>query len=259
MSVYEYYGTASTDSNGVATCSYYPHTNGFSNIIAKADNINSSPVSIGSFAPDKLIIEYTGNHIQHNSNYNHNACLGIAYIGEQPVIDWGDGTTETYVDGELNHEYSITGNYIIQIQGNITGLNDYALDCLDGVSSIILPNTITEIANNSLSRNFDLEYAFLPNSLTTIGKNAFQVDTSLKHISIPNSVTTMDERIFAYCDLDYIIFNWTSSEDILTYATSYDNWFKSGNKNMRIIIPPNTISLYTAKGYPSEKLIERGD
>ena len=76
----------------------------------------------------------------------------------------------------------------------------------------------------------------------------------LKSINIPATVTSLGSRFIANCtELTQIYLNWTTSGKIITYN---HNWFSASiNANLKFKVPSGKTSLYTNKGYPSDKVV----
>lgn len=97
----------------------------------------------------------------------------------------------------------------INIPASVTKLEPQELDdqfhsigCFDGYSSltsIAIPNSVTEIGKDAFNHCTSLTSVNIPGSVTTIGKSAFNDCTSLTSITIPNSVTEMGDGVFAFC------------------------------------------------------------
>ena len=64
------------------------------------------------------------------------------------------------------------------------------------LKTVVLPNTITEIAERSFMGCSSLESVNLPTGLTAIGDKAFAYCSSLKAISVPNTVTSIGKGAF---------------------------------------------------------------
>jgi hypothetical protein len=67
------------------------------------------------------------------------------------------------------------------------------------LKTIILPNTIGKIFDDTFSGNESLEYVQFPKYLKEIGNNAFYGCKSITKISIPYSVTKIGNETFAQC------------------------------------------------------------
>lgn len=64
------------------------------------------------------------------------------------------------------------------------------------VPNIIIPNSVTSIANNAFQKCTNLTSVTVPNSVTSIGNYAFAGCTNLKSITIPSSVTSVSDNAF---------------------------------------------------------------
>lgn len=123
------------------------------------------------------------------------------------------------------------------------------------LTNITIPSNVTSIGISCFRECSNLESISLSNDLTTLGSYCFYECTKLISINIPNTVTIIGSHCFEKCtNLTEIILNWTSSDKIITYNS---NWITNANVQLKFIIPSGTTSLYTAKGYPSNKLEER--
>lgn len=67
------------------------------------------------------------------------------------------------------------------------------------ITSIIIPEGVTEIGDNTFENWTSLESVTLPSTLTSIGKYAFQGCTSLTSINIPSGVTEIKVGTFNGC------------------------------------------------------------
>ena len=68
--------------------------------------------------------------------------ITINFVGDDMNISWGDGTTETDVDGPQTHTYTDAGNYTVSVTGGLTGLTlDRPPD------SFGLPGLVPELAS----------------------------------------------------------------------------------------------------------------
>ena len=234
-----------------------------------------------------LIIETEGLGSYETSN--------VSLLGENIKINWGDGTVTDYVnDNSLNHTYSDEKLHTIRISG-VTGFGDGDLSQWQG--SVTLPEGITALPTYVFT-NTQITGLLVPMSLTSIGDYALS-NTSLSSINLPNvqsvgdwalssnallssinlpNVQSVGDYVFLNCPLLASItipehctsigiqglatgnnvtinFNWQTSDKILPYNSDWIN----DNHEYVFTIPHGTTDLYTAKGYPSDKLIERDD
>jgi len=142
-------------------------------------------------------------------------------------IDWGDNsdhTTWTSGDGadSESHDYSDAGSYTISItvvSGSFefspghdsetyfprkielgTGITNIgSMYYFVELTSITIPNGVTEMGTNALSYCNALSSVTLPNGVTTIEDDAFSWSSALSSISIPSSVTSIESNAFCSC------------------------------------------------------------
>ena len=79
-----------------------------------------------------------------------------------------------------------------------TSIGYHAFSGCTLLTSITLPNSITEIVLGAFKNCLNLTSITIPNSVTSIGADAFYDCTSLTSITIPNSVTRIGENAFFY-------------------------------------------------------------
>lgn len=68
------------------------------------------------------------------------------------------------------------------------------------VTSVSMPNSITEIGINAFKGCNKLTSIIIPDSVVSIGEHAFEGCTGLTTITIPNSVKTIDNYAFSGCN-----------------------------------------------------------
>ena len=103
------------------------------------------------------------------------------YFGEASVVEI---PIMTVIDGSFRYVTSIEEAFIYD-NSNLT--------------SVTIPNSVTNIGTKAFSGCRALESINIPNSVTTIGKNAFWGCSALTSINIPNSVTTIGSGAFGDC------------------------------------------------------------
>ena len=69
----------------------------------------------------------------------------------------------------------------------------------EDVSSVVIPNSVTEIGSNAFEVYSSLTHINIPNSVSEIGRNAFRRCSKLTNVNIPNSVTRIGWYAFEGC------------------------------------------------------------
>lgn len=109
----------------------------------------------------------------------------------------------TFKDENYN---SYSGDIVIPESVSYNG-KDYIVNAIDekafyncsGLTSVIIPNTITAISNYAFNGCSGLTGIDIPNSITLIGNYAFRNCTGLLNVSIPDSVSSIGAYSFYGC------------------------------------------------------------
>lgn len=144
--------------------------------------------------------EYLKNKAQ-NSELN--------YIEVTDLIDENLG----YIDGKLCNIINKNNKPVaLKLSGDITKIGYYAFYNCANLKSIIIPESVKEIAEGSFNGCSTLEVVNIPETVTKIGNFAFYNCTNLKSIIIPESVMEIDYSPFEGCDtLNNITFKATET------------------------------------------------
>lgn len=111
------------------------------------------------------------------------------------------------------------------------------------LTSIVVPNGITNIGNSAFHDCSRLTSVNLPNSLISLGVSSFQGCTRLTNISIPNSVTTLQPYCFSDSGLNSIdLKNNTNITTIPPYC------FFNNTQLVNVLLP-NTITRIETQGF----------
>lgn len=95
------------------------------------------------------------------------------------------------------------GKGVIVFDGPVTKIGSsafygYETDC-EKLTSMTIPNGVTEIGNRAFYSVDNLQTINIPNSVVTIGYDAFYRCTSLKNINLPNNLVKIGSRAFEGC------------------------------------------------------------
>jgi len=115
-----------------------------------------------------------------------------------------------------------------------------------GMSSVVLPNGLTQINDGAFRDYTGLTSIIIPDSVTSIGYWAFMGCTGLTSITIPNSVTSIDTWAFQNCtNLRLITLERTAAVGI-----TQNGWeaLENTHANLRIEVPVGSVSAYKAAG-----------
>ena len=244
-------GTATTDEYGVATLYHSWSSIGEYTVYASCETVISGSKTINIVTVGDMMFTITG------SSFRTLSATPFVFSDDSLSVNFGDGSVINYTTGRLEHTYTTSGVYNVNILGEITTLGEYCFRECATLTSINLPNSITTLGNSCFRNCSGLTSINLPNSITTLGEYCFSRCTGLTSVNLPNSITTLGEYCFRDClGLTFIQLNWDSANSIINYNSS---WINGCSSFEYFLIPEGTTSLYTAKGYPSNLLREDVD
>ncbi len=107
----------------------------------------------------------------------------------------------------------------------------YAYPSSSAITSITLPETVTEIDSYAFAGAKNLTSVTLNNGLQKIGEFSFACSTKLNNLSIPNTVTSIGYRSFlSWTKTQTISFPWTQDQVLRTLG---DDWANSTNATIQ--------------------------
>ena len=97
------------------------------------------------------------------------------------------------------YAFAYRGITSVTIPNSVTEIRTFAFDACKSLTSVTIPNSVTEIGHSAFSRCRKLTSVTIPNSVTRIGTWAFSNCESLPSVTIPNSVTNIGNFAFLEC------------------------------------------------------------
>ena len=242
------YDTETTDSNGEASITY----TGLGTVGKVTVTVSQSSIV---FYDGGVEAEYTGNRIILKNGTSEDI-IWLASNGDV-LIDWGDGTTNTVNNPKfrLSHGYNDSqSEHTITLIGDITRIGDNCFWKCTGLTSIVIPDSVTSLGSYCFRKCTGLTSVVIPDSVTSLGSYCFEGCTGLTSVVIPDSVTSLGSYCFEMCTglVDYQLY-WTGNNII-----TYDSNNMQNNPDTIFTIPQGETSNYIAKGYPRDRLRERG-
>ena len=190
---------------------------------------------------------------------------GLFYKINQP-----DGSTATLVrqssEPTENYEY-INGEATIpekaihdDVEYSVTAIGSSAFVGCDGLSSVIIPNTVVSIGDNSFAGCQDLVSVVISNSVTTIGDYAFKDCKNL--LTVTNNALTpqrINETTFSGVDVSYCtLLVPEESFDFYNHVTYWKDFFVkiNGVEDVEVDAPTKEVEgYYDLKGIRLEETI----
>ena len=140
---------------------------------------------------DKWTEIYFGSPFSNPTCYSRNL-----YINNQ-LVTKANLTTATKIS---NYAFSgCTSLTSINIPDSVTNIGGGAFIGCSNLTSINIPDSITSIGNGTFDGCSSLTGINIPNSVTSIGDNAFGGCSSLTSINIPDGVTSIGDHAFSCC------------------------------------------------------------
>ena len=123
------------------------------------------------------------------------------------------------------------------LPNTITVIADYAFCYLSSIVSVAIPNSVTNIGSSAFNSCSGLTSMVIPNSVTGIGIYAFTECSKLKNINLSSSITRIETWMFGNCN------NLSSIEifDGITYIGS--RAFQNCSMLKSLVIPQSVISI----------------
>ena len=171
-----------------------------------------------------------------------------AYEGSRGTYDWVD--ISSYYANEIPYSafYQKKTLKSIVLPESITSIAQDAFSNCKYLKSITIPSKVTTIGNGSFAVCNSLQSVIIPSSVTSIDENAFYSCDSLKSVTIPSSISSIQSSAFGYCkNLDDVILP-SSVKSI------GDNAF-AGCSNLKNITIPSSVDSIAKRAFYECKTI----
>ena len=161
---------------------------------------------------------------------------GLSYSG---VINWGDGSAETILDGavpaSVSHTFATVNTFQIRVTGTFVprfelDYNDNIIS-LENLGNIGLQDTVSMFSGCS-----NITSASVGGYVTVLDNFIFTNCTSLTSITIPNAVTSIGQSAFSNASLANV--NFPDSSDTIQYETC-----KNCTGLMSVLIPESVTQI----------------
>ncbi len=113
----------------------------------------------------------------------------------------------------------------------VNDMENYVFASCSSITSVAVPNTITEIPSNTFRNCTGLTNVTMPSALTSIGLSAFYGCTALTFVSLPASLTEIEASAFYGCDALTSVYIPAGIKTIKEYC------FKSCSKLAMVSLP----------------------
>ena len=95
-----------------------------------------------------------------------------------------------------------TNSSIIPDDGSVLSISSYAFASLDGITNVIVPNTITNILDGAFSGCANLESIELPDTLHIMSAQLFYQSFKLKSVNIPSGLQSIKSFALGYTAIE---------------------------------------------------------
>ena len=135
----------------------------------------------------------------------------------------------------------------VDYNGENYAIGNYAFSGCTGLTSIVIPNSVTSIGESAFSGSSSLTNIIIGNSVTTIGDYAFYSCSCLTNIIIPNSVTSIGESAFQGCSSLTSVYCKPTTPPTGNYYLFYD-----APSRLLIYVPTASVEAYKSAYFWSD-------
>ena len=148
-------------------------------------------------------------------------------------IEFGSGVPSTG-GAAFDHCYGLSS---VTIPNSVTNISGSAFQHCYGLSSVTIPNSVTNISSSAFQYCYGLSSVTIPDGVTSIGNYAFYHCYSLSSVTIPDGVTSIGNYAFLYC---YSLSSITIPDGVTSIGNSA---FRECNSLSSITIPDGVTSI----------------
>ena len=142
-----------------------------------------------------------------NSNGSNNVCfLGCSSLAAVHISDLAAWCSILFESSQCNplyyaHHLYIDGKEVTSliIPDDVTSIANYAFSGCSGLTSVAIPNSVTSIGQSAFSGCSGLTSVSIPGGVTSIRNYTFSGCSSLTSVSIPDGVTSIGIAAFSGC------------------------------------------------------------
>ena len=209
-----------------------------------------STTTLPSFGTSVFLGIASSSTAYYNPNVNPSSIMTLGFTYVVPILSYTiNGTTATVSSGNSNKTYYtpiiIPSVYTDSnnISYNVVGIDDNAFRDCSGITSIVIPNSITTVGASAFYNCSSITSIIVPSSVTSIGDNAFYNCSSVTNFTIPSSITNIGSSAFYNCSR---ITNFTIPVNVSSIG---DNTFYNCSSVTNFTIPSNITSIGNSAFY----------
>ena len=127
--------------------------------------------------------------------------VGYKFLYEGLYYKIGNNNTVAVTSGDVKYSGDIEIPDHATFNGKTYSVTSISKEAFtgSGLTSVTIPNSVTQIEDNAFKSCSSLPSIIIPNSVISIGSFAFQYCSGLTSVTIPNSVTAIGQFAFEYC------------------------------------------------------------
>ena len=189
-------------------------------------------------------VKKIGRSAFYGTNITFNTYDGASYLGNESNPYYALISYENSSLCDVNDNCKIIADYAfrssnrltsITIPEGVTNIGSGAFYGCGSLTSITIPSTVTSIEDSTFYDCSSLKSIKIPNSVTKIGGNAFRSCVALTSITIPDGVTVLENELFGNC---FKLANVTIPDSVISIEDSaFMNCFVLNN-----ITIPNSVT-----------------